>query len=268
MSRSFVPCTKFGLHPTPTKDEEPTKTFSQDSLSFLACPPSPDLFEIADPIFFASFFDSSCADVLPEFEDGNNNSLPVSIAEKEDIVSELEEFNHHTDSIPPEPPPKRRRTASSVLSSSSCVHARPENDDHYLFNVVRKKRTRMRSGVCVWCAACALMKQKECPKLRTRASGNDADWERWIRELASAQAGILDNLVGKLLPKNELAQMIPPPEFKLFYKEIAGALIEMALRELRGEGVDERGIMAQVRSSKYHKTDRVARIIEKAYACK
>ncbi len=46
---------------------------------------------------------------------------------------------------------------------------------------------------------------------------------------------------------------------------MGGALIELALREFRDGELDEKSIMAQVRSSKYHKRTRVAAVIQQVY---
>ncbi len=171
---------------------------------------------------------------------------------------------NHTPARPrpasPEPPLKRAKP-----SHESCVHPRPHEDVHYQFNVQRKSRTKMRSGVCVWCAARALMTLPNRPMLKKRTSGSDADWERWMRELASPRSTFLSYLADVLMPKHEILQIIEPSDLGLFYKEMAGALLEMALREMRSDVVDDRALMAQVRSSKYHKAARVAKIIERKY---
>ena len=67
------------------------------------------------------------------------------------------------------------------------------------------------------------------------------------------------------MPKHEILAIIDESQLGELFKELAGALIEMALREHRREVVEERSIMAQVRSSKYHKSARVAKIIESFY---
>ena len=156
---------------------------------------------------------------------------------------------------------KRERSQSN----GSCVHERPDEDSHYPYAVQRKSRTKMQSGVCVWCGVRKLMSQPDRPILRKRASGTDADWEQWMRELASPRgSAFLRNLPLTLMPKHEILQIIEPWQLVALYKEIASAIIELALRELRGD-LEARSIMAQVRSSKYHKSNRVAKIIESVY---
>lgn len=145
------------------------------------------------------------------------------------------------------------------------VHERPPEDGHYPFIELRKKRTKMRSGVCVWCAITQLMKHPARPKLQSRPSSNEANWETWLRELDSPRRGFLTHLVENLMPKREVLKFVSKTEIRMFYRDIAGALIELELRELRGNELDDRSLMAQVRSSKYHKTNRVAGIIEGAY---
>ncbi len=147
----------------------------------------------------------------------------------------------------------------------SCVHPRPPKDTHYPFNAVRKNRTKMRCPVCVWCGVQKFMMLTGRPKLKIRASGSDADWERWHIELNSNQSNTLGSLTRSVMPKSELLRFMTESQLDWFYKDFAGALIEMVLRELREGVVGERAIMAQVRSSKYHKTERVAEILSRAY---
>ncbi len=90
-----------------------------------------------------------------------------------------------------------------------------------------------------------------------------------MRELASPRSGFLRHLTDTHMPKHEVLRIIEPHELADFYREMAGALIEIALREHRREHrrdtLDGRAIMTQVRSSKYHKANRVAKIIETFY---
>ncbi len=145
------------------------------------------------------------------------------------------------------------------------IHSRPPNDAHYPFSAVRKNRTKMRSPVCVWCGVQKFMALSARPKLKVRAIGSDADWERWLLELSSNQSDTLTSLTRSAMPKSELSRYMTESQLGSFYKDFAGALIEMVLRELRKGILVERAIMAQVRSSKYHKTERLAKILSRAY---
>ncbi len=200
------------------------------------------------------FFAPNCS-YLPEYDLSLLDLfLNMPPPKNEDIITEIEELVqvYRSNSTPPADDPL-------------CVHARPHDDGHYPFTELRKKRTKMRCGVCVWCAVKKLMTYPERPKLQYRPSSNEANWEKWLRELDSPRRGFLTHLVTHLLPKREVLRFIPHGEIHLFYRDVAGALIELELRELRENEMDERSLMAQVRSSKYHKTVRVAGIIEGAY---
>ncbi len=155
-----------------------------------------------------------------------------------------------------------RRQANLV---ELCVHSRPPKDTHYPFKAVRKNRTKMHSPVCVWCGVQKFMALARRPRLRTKTSCSDADWERWLIERGLNQSGILESLTGSLMPKSELLRYISDSQLGLFYKDFAGALIEMVLRELRKRVLVEPAIMAQVRSSKYHKAERLAQILYRTH---
>ncbi len=204
--------------------------------------------------------------VIPEIPLEDEHSV-CSVIEsvKTKIATEIDQIVDRSRNVSQKPPIKRERSHFTVPSPASCVHPRPANDSHYPYNVQWKSRTKMRTGVCDWCAAETLMHLPQRPVLRNRTSGSDADWELWMRELSSSHSGFLRYMADVLMPKHELLQIIEPAELAAFYKEMAGALIEMALRELRGSSLDASAIMAQVRSSKYHKTVRAAQIIECLY---
>ncbi len=171
---------------------------------------------------------------------------------------------------PTVPPPhsvpeykKSDRMNTDVIDS--CVHPRPPKDTHYPFSAVRKNRTKMRSPVCVWCGVQKFMALTGRPKLQIRTSSTDADWEQWHVDLSSKESDVLRSFTRSEMPQSELLRFMNDSQLGLFYKDFAGALIEMVLRELREGVVGERAIMAQVRSSKYHKTERVAEILSRAY---
>ena len=157
--------------------------------------------------------------------------------------------------------PKRTPSAPS-----DAVHARPESDSCYPYALVRKKRTRMRGAVCVWCVVGALQREAEWPVLSTRGGvrsgtgghmgGDEADWEHNMKRTPALWAA----LAQRIAPAHRLRE----PE--LFYRELAGAFVETQLRRLRGAGqVGRRELMAQVRSAKQHKTARLAAQIRAAY---
>lgn len=153
---------------------------------------------------------------------------------------------------------------SSTSQEIDAVHLQPAKDAHYPFALTRKSRTKPRSSVCVWCVAQELLSRSDCPALQVRASGHDADWERWLRDMS--YAGIWDALVQNVSPLAAIRNVDPMVDLAQFCRDLAGSLLECVLRELRGTGVLHRDLMAQVRSAKYHKVPRVAAMIEEAYA--
>ncbi len=252
---------------------ESAKSFTQEYNALLSQSLLCDLPTLVD-------FDCTATALLVDFPQYTNttsySNLPfqangwalmsaVGAVEKADIVSDIEEVVNRTEPLPPEPSTKRYRTTAPTSTSRSAVHIRPANDAHYPFKAIRKNRTKMQSGVCVWCATEALMALPQRPVLQTRTTGNGADWEQWMRDFRSPQSGFLKLLVDKIMPKNEVVTLVSEDGLQGFYKDMAGALIEAFLRELRANELDEGAIMAQVRSSKHHKTARVAAIIEGAY---
>lgn len=52
---------------------------------------------------------------------------------------------------------------------------------------------------------------------------------------------------------------------KSFYEDLGGAILEQILRELRKDQVSQRELMAQVRSAKSHKVQKIAALISAAY---
>ena len=193
---------------------------------------------------------------------GISDSVPTNGV---DIVSEIAEISHRLNDRLQDGSSSEGLRNESKSTRSSLVHARPYNDTHYPFKTNRKQSTRMRSRVCVWCAAHALMTLTSRPVLQKRVTSTYADWERWMDELSAPNSEFLENLVDKLMPKEVVLNLLNSSELEIFYKEIASALIELALRELRADDLEEHSLMAQIRSSKYHKSLRLAAIIEAAY---
>ncbi len=261
MSRAYNPKSKYDPLSISRHSVETFKSSKRDTTALLARAFS--LLDSSAPFDYAKYTFDEAIPQIPLKKQSPACSL-IDLNET-NIASEIDEIVDRSRYVSPKPSVKRERSFVAEPSPSPCVHPRPADDSHYPYNVQRKSRTKMRSGVCVWCAAQTLMSMRERPVLRKRISGSDADWERWMRELASPRSTFLRYLAEVLMPKHELLQIIKPTELAAFYKEMAGALIEIALRELRSSAVDERAIMAQVRSSKYHKTARVAQIIECMY---
>ncbi len=198
---------------------------------------------------------------FPQSNSSHRSNARLNSMEEDDIVSEIERIVQQPNPVPEH----QEEDVNETNVTNPYIHLRPPNDTHYPFNVVRKKRTIMNSPVCVWCGARKFMELTGRPKLRIRASGSDADWERWLRELGSSRSSVLPTLTTSVMPKSELLRVMTDSQLELFYKDFAGALIEMVLRELREGAVEKSAIMAQVRSSKYHKTVRVAQILSRAY---
>ena len=257
MSRAFTPTSPGASR----RGVETFKTPKRDHLSLLEQALASDLPLLAEPYDASTAFPFSYSTFPPFVTDDLCWPLEKPV-QNDDIATEIDSIVDNSRSAPPTSPTKRQRATSSTLS---CVHERALDDSHYPYKVQRKNRTKMRSGVCVWCAAQALMALDDSPKLRRRTSGSDCDWERWIRKLGTPGNGFLGHLSAKLMPKHEVLRIITPKELDGFYKEMAGALIEIALREHRRGTIDERAVMTQVRSSKYHKAARVAKIIETFY---
>lgn len=273
MARSFIPgISRNGVEsskPVTTKHKHPTLleyALSAD-LPVFADPfyaPTSMPFDISACTFFGDETNSNSwsANVTSVTCDGEN---PIDVGLEIDNIVESSCSALSSTALTK----KRQRAAPpvqlSVTHSTSCVHERAPDDSHYPFNVQRKGRTKMQCSVCVWCATQQLMALPGRPVLQKRTSGLDADWERWLRELSSPRSHFLQHLAESLMPKDKLSKIVQPDELPVFYKEIAGALIEFALRELRGGVVNDRAIMTQVRSSKYHKTTRVAKIIKEFY---
>lgn len=159
--------------------------------------------------------------------------------------------------------PVAQAARTPVRATGSVAHLRAPDDAHYPYRLARKKRTKMRASVCVWCVTEALLEPRERPPLRVRASGTDADWERWMREVDGT---FWSALTRDLLPMRVLRRLDPGLNARVLFEDLAGAILERLLRELRGADVPQRDLMAQVRSAKAHKVVRFANMIEHEYA--
>lgn len=73
-------------------------------------------------------------------------------------------------------------------------------------------------------------------------------------------------LTTEILPMRELKELDPFLDTSRLFNDLAGAILECLLRELRGAHIAQRDLMAQVRSAKYHKVKRFAAMIQQAYA--
>lgn len=151
-----------------------------------------------------------------------------------------------------------------TINTNDLCHVRPANDSHYPFKLVRKARTRMTSTICVWCAAQTLMSSSNRPKLRKRTLGNDADWEKLIRNLETSSESFWKYLTTQLLPLERVLEH--EQDLGRFYRDLSGALVELWLREMKGDSLPKKDLMAQVRSAKSHKVSKISAIIERAYS--
>lgn len=158
----------------------------------------------------------------------------------------------------PHAPPCEMRHSRS-RTSPDMLHARPADDAHYPYPLIRKRRTLLIGGVCAWCASAAAMRLPSRPPLQLRSAGGCADWERFAKRAGAWWAA----LVRDIAPAHEV--VAAGGSVRAFAVDIANALIEVLLRELRGCISPPRDLMAQVRSAKRHKAERFANSIIQAY---
>lgn len=158
-------------------------------------------------------------------------------------------------------------TVGRTLNHEPClfdeyphIHLRPKDDAHYPHITLRKRRSWMTSAACVWCVVNKALDFRGRPQLHVRSSGYEIDWGRLVRE-----SGPIWRQLAAVAPARALLTVTPLLDRALWCREVAAAVLEVLLRELRTNDIGQASIMSQLRSAKYHKLHIFAKFLSDAY---